>query len=103
MTYWALGSQGMVGVEYLTGLGKLPAKAYFIFAPVKVQGLDMKQDLLRGLQWFAHHAGRFDVLCILRGGGSRTDLAWFDDRDLAFAVARHPLKIVVGIGQARVG
>jgi isatin hydrolase len=37
-TYWALGSKGMVGVEFLTGVGKVPNEAYFIFAPVKVRG-----------------------------------------------------------------
>jgi kynurenine formamidase len=37
MTYWALGSKGMVGVEFLVGLGKLPKEAYFLFAPVKVR------------------------------------------------------------------
>jgi len=38
MTYWALGSRGMVGVEFLTNLDRLPAGAYFLFAPVKIQG-----------------------------------------------------------------
>lgn len=38
MTYWALGSKGMVGVEFLTAVGKLPKEAYFLFAPVKVRG-----------------------------------------------------------------
>ncbi len=37
MTYWALGGKGMVGVEYLTNVGKLPEKAYFLFAPVKIR------------------------------------------------------------------
>ena len=37
-TYWALGSKGMVGVEFLTHVGKLPQGAYFIFAPVKIRG-----------------------------------------------------------------
>ncbi|HEX6813232.1 MAG TPA: exodeoxyribonuclease VII large subunit [Planctomycetota bacterium] len=69
--------------------------------PVKVQGLDLKPSLMAGLRWFAHHAEHFDVLCIVRGGGSRSDLAWFDDRDVAVAVARHPLKILVGIGHQR--
>jgi exodeoxyribonuclease VII large subunit len=69
--------------------------------PIKVQGLDLKPMLLAGLRWFQAHADEFDVLCIVRGGGSRTDLAWFDDRDVAFAVAQHPLKIVVGIGHQR--
>jgi len=27
MSYWELGSKGMVGVEFLTNVGKLPAKA----------------------------------------------------------------------------
>jgi kynurenine formamidase len=38
MTYWALGSKGMVGVEFLTAVVKLPTDAYFLFAPVKVRG-----------------------------------------------------------------
>lgn len=37
MTYWALGSKGMVGVEFLTGVGKLPKDTYFVFAPVKIR------------------------------------------------------------------
>lgn len=69
--------------------------------PVRVQGAELKPSLLAGLAWFERHNARFDVLCIVRGGGSRTDLAGFDDRDLALAVARHPLKIVVGIGHQR--
>ena len=36
-TYWALGSKGMVGVEFLIGVSKLPKQSYFIFAPVKVR------------------------------------------------------------------
>ena len=35
MTYWALGSKGMVGVEFLTNLGQVPDGAYFLFAAVK--------------------------------------------------------------------
>jgi len=69
--------------------------------PIKVQGPELRPTLLAGLAWFAAHAADFDVLCIVRGGGSRTDLAWFDDRDVALAVARHPLKVVVGIGHQR--
>ncbi len=37
MTYWALGSRGMVGVEFLTGVEHLPEGSYFLFAPVKIQ------------------------------------------------------------------
>lgn len=37
-TYWALGSNGQVGVEFLTNLGALPQDAYFLFAAVKIKG-----------------------------------------------------------------
>lgn len=38
MTYWALGSKGMVSVEYLTNVGSLPEGGYFLFAAVKIKG-----------------------------------------------------------------
>lgn len=37
MTYWALGSNEMVGVEFLTNVGKIPKNSYFLFAAVKVR------------------------------------------------------------------
>jgi kynurenine formamidase len=37
-TYWALAGKGMVAVEFLTGLEKLPERAYFIFAAEKIRG-----------------------------------------------------------------
>jgi kynurenine formamidase len=36
-TYWALGSKGLAGVEFLTNVAKLPDGGYFLFAPVKVR------------------------------------------------------------------
>ena len=69
--------------------------------PVRVQGEQLRPTMLNGLQWFRDRTDHWDVLCILRGGGSRTDLAWLDDRDLALAVAQHPLKVVCGIGHQR--
>jgi len=38
MTYWALGGRGMVGVEFLTQVESLPDGAYFLFAPIKIEG-----------------------------------------------------------------
>jgi kynurenine formamidase len=37
LTYWALGSKGIVGVEFLTNLANLPKGAYFLFAAVKIK------------------------------------------------------------------
>lgn len=36
MTYWALGSREMVGVEFLHRVGEIPLGGYFLFAAVKV-------------------------------------------------------------------
>ncbi len=69
--------------------------------PIRVQGEELRPTLLAGLKWFAKQRDKYDLLCILRGGGSRTDLAWFDDRDVALAVAQHPMKILCGIGHQR--
>jgi kynurenine formamidase len=38
MTYWALGGKGLAGVEYLSHVGQLPKRAYFLFAAVKIRG-----------------------------------------------------------------
>jgi exodeoxyribonuclease VII large subunit len=69
--------------------------------PVKVQGVELKPTMLAALAWFTEHARDYDALCVIRGGGSRTDLAWFDDLQVALAVAQHPLKVLVGIGHQR--
>jgi kynurenine formamidase len=37
-TYWTLGGKDMVGVEYLTHVGKLKDGSYFLFAAVKIGG-----------------------------------------------------------------
>jgi kynurenine formamidase len=37
MTYWALGSADMVGIEFLNNVGNVPEKSYFLFAPVRIR------------------------------------------------------------------
>ena len=64
----------------------------------RVQGPYTEASVLNALDWFRARAGEFDVVLICRGGGSRTDLAWFDSEALGRAVATFPLPVVVGIG-----
>ncbi|MEM7164761.1 MAG: exodeoxyribonuclease VII large subunit [Planctomycetota bacterium] len=66
-----------------------------------VQGARVEEDVLAALDHVSVHADDYDVIAIVRGGGSRTDLMAFDSLPLALAVARHPLKVVVGIGHHR--
>jgi len=44
---------------------------------------------------------KFDVLVITRGGGSKSDLACFDQYDLANNVAQFPLPVIAAIGHER--
>jgi len=64
----------------------------------RVQGPSTEASVLNALDWFRDRAAEFDAVLICRGGGSRTDLAWFDSEALGRAVALFPLPVVVGIG-----
>ncbi len=39
-----------------------------------------------------------DAICLVRGGGSRLDLSWFDQEDIARAIATCPVPVLTGIG-----
>jgi len=70
-------------------------------ADARMQGAGLERGLVRAIQWFSERAAGFDLLAIVRGGGARTDLMWFDNLAVALAVARCPLKVVSGIGHQR--
>lgn len=69
--------------------------------PANMQGSNTETSMLRALAFFAKHAEHFDALAIVRGGGARSDLAYFDTERIGVAVCEHPLKVIVGIGHQR--
>jgi exodeoxyribonuclease VII large subunit len=64
----------------------------------RVQGRSTESTVLNALDWFRPRVAHFDVVMICRGGGSRSDLSWFDTEPLGRAVALFPIPVVVGIG-----
>ena len=68
---------------------------------VRVQGMQLASMVCSALARIHARSDRYDVVAIVRGGGSRADLAWFDQLDVAVAVATLPVKVVVGIGHHR--
>jgi exodeoxyribonuclease VII large subunit len=40
----------------------------------------------------------FDLVVIIRGGGSQSDLSWFDSYNIAYHVTQFPLPVITGIG-----
>lgn len=61
-----------------------------------VQGRDAEAELIAAVRRAA--SLDLDCLVLIRGGGSRTDLAVFDSRRLAEALARSPVPVVAGLG-----
>lgn len=44
---------------------------------------------------------KYDVVVIIRGGGSGTDLSWFDSYEIAYHVTQFPLPVLTGIGHEK--
>lgn len=66
-------------------------------ADVRVQGDDAPDMVAAALDQLGGR-GDLDVLVVIRGGGSKTDLAAFDTETVARAIARCDLPVFTGIG-----
>ncbi len=66
-----------------------------------MQGTEAVSSINSSLEKIYQQADEFDLLVIIRGGGSQVDLDCFDHYDLAAMVARSPLPVVTGIGHER--
>jgi exodeoxyribonuclease VII large subunit len=63
-----------------------------------VQGAEAETAIINALMRVAEREAEFDVVVIIRGGGSVSDLRCFDNYMLASVVAQFPLPILTGIG-----
>lgn len=61
-----------------------------------MQGENTSQNVCQAFQKIAQEP--FDCIVITRGGGSRLDLRWFDDLEIAKAIAYSPLPVLTAIG-----
>ncbi len=66
-----------------------------------IQGDNAHKLILEQLQLIEQSEEHFDVVAIVRGGGSQTDFKPFDDYELAKYVAHFPIPIFTGIGHDR--
>lgn len=74
--------------------------------PAVMQGEQVEGSIIEALNAIdevdtSTPGGAFDVVVIIRGGGSTTDLTGFDTLALAEYVANFPLPIITGIGHER--
>lgn len=64
----------------------------------QVQGAAAADQIIAAIRQFNEMANPPEVLAILRGGGSRDDLAVFDDEKLVRAVAASRIPTITGVG-----
>jgi exodeoxyribonuclease VII large subunit len=69
--------------------------------PSLVQGTTAAQSIIANLSLINEQREAFDVVVIIRGGGSAADLACFDEYELAAHVAQFPLPVLTGIGHEK--
>lgn len=74
---------------------------YPVLFSAVMQGQQAEDSIIQALERIFRNLDRFDVVVIIRGGGSTSDLNCFDSYRLAQHVAQFPLPIVTGIGHER--
>jgi exodeoxyribonuclease VII large subunit len=74
---------------------------YTALIETPMQGTDTEDGVISALDKIAVYAGLFDVVVIIRGGGSQTDLSWFDSYAIAYHVTQFPLPVITGIGHEK--
>jgi len=82
--------------DFLTTLEASGFAWRVVLVDARVQGIDAEASVLAALD--ALRGDAVDVVCVVRGGGARTDLAVFDSEALARAIASYPIPILTGIG-----
>jgi exodeoxyribonuclease VII large subunit len=66
-----------------------------------MQGTETEKSIISALDRIADHLTQFDIVAIIRGGGSQSDLSWFDNYNIAFHVTQFPLPVITGIGHEK--
>jgi exodeoxyribonuclease VII large subunit len=66
-----------------------------------MQGETTERSVIEALDRISGTASHYDTVVIIRGGGSTTDLSWFDSYDIAFYITQFPLPVLTGIGHEK--
>jgi exodeoxyribonuclease VII large subunit len=69
-----------------------------VLYPALMQGADCPASVVAALEAVMQSGRHYDAVLIMRGGGSKLDLACFDDYDMASAIARCPIPVLTGVG-----
>lgn len=74
---------------------------YPLLVPALMQGEHTPKSVMAALDYIESCVDLWDMVVIIRGGGSTSDLNGFDNLELARRVATFPIPVAVGIGHER--
>ena len=83
--------------DFISQLQESPFQFKVFEAFARMQGNETENSILEALGTLRVHED-LDVVCIIRGGGSKTDLNYFDSEALCRAIALFPKPVLTGIG-----
>ena len=63
-----------------------------------MQGHNTERETCSALDLIFNSKDHFDAIVIIRGGGSKIDLSYFDNFNIAAKIAKSPLCVIAGIG-----
>lgn len=76
-------------------------KYYIKIFPAIMQGLQAEESIIETLERIFQFEDFFDLVVIIRGGGSQADLNCFNNYFLASNVAQFPVPVITGIGHEK--
>ncbi len=68
------------------------------FFDASMQGYNVERDITKNLDKIKENANDYDCVVIIRGGGSKMDLSYFDSYNISAKVAKFPIPVFTGIG-----
>ncbi len=69
--------------------------------PAVMQGNKSEQSIVDALDRIYPYEDFFDLVVIIRGGGSQVDLSCFDNYTIAYHITQFPLPVLTGIGHEK--
>lgn len=91
-------AQAAAYADFLTILDDRFAGLQIDHMQVQVQGIEASNQITAAIDYFSSLHGQYDVLVMIRGGGSLEDLQAFNSEDVVRAIYGCKIPTLVGIG-----
>ncbi|NTW13548.1 MAG: exodeoxyribonuclease VII large subunit [Candidatus Moranbacteria bacterium] len=91
--------QGAAIGDFLTNLGRLGIRIDLY--PSSVEGKRAVFDVLKAIRYFRSKADSYDILVIIRGGGSIESLQAFNTESLVREISECEMPVIAGIGHEK--